>query len=80
MIKLIINLCFKIKALDSFMERLVTAYLAKKNITQIDQERQKRFLVEVCQRDLERINKYERLGDASGVPAPKVYPKPKPRT
>ena len=75
--KIVIRLCLRFKFFDLFMEKLVTAYLAQKNIAQIDQERQKKFLVEVCQRDLERINKYEKYGAASGVPAPKVYPKPK---
>jgi hypothetical protein len=57
--KLIVFICFKVKPLESFMDRLVSHYLAIKDGSKIENEKQKRILAEKFALELKKISSGE---------------------
>jgi hypothetical protein len=71
-IKIIIKLSIKLKAVDNFLNRLLFAYTQLKGQDQIAKEQIKKLAEKQAQQDLKRIVAYEKYGEASGFDKPIV--------
>lgn len=70
MIKLILFLC-RFSFINFFLKKLIIEYEKKQ------EQKTKKTASELCQMDMAKVNRFERLGMISGVAPPRILQQPK---
>lgn len=76
MIKILIALSHKFKFIDNWLAKLVEEYgfqEKKESIPLLSKEQ----VEELCRGDLQRVVAYEKEGNSSGFPKPRIVPQPR---